>query len=108
MITISEDADLFTQIIVFHVQPTRARSLADGIVSEVERWVSTLPGFVSSTFHVSLDGTRVVNYAQWLSEAAFRAFAEDPRGEAIGRVIEGHDLVAPPDIHAFRVYRAVE
>ena len=36
------------------------------------------PGFVSANIHVSTDGTRVVNYAQWESAEAFQAMLADP------------------------------
>jgi quinol monooxygenase YgiN len=32
-----------------------------------------LPGFVSANVHRSLDGTKVINYAQWESVEAFSA-----------------------------------
>jgi hypothetical protein len=31
----------------------------------------TLPGFISANLHTSLDGTRVINYAQWASEQQY-------------------------------------
>jgi hypothetical protein len=32
----------------------------------------TVPGFISANLHTSLDGTRVVNYAQWASEQQYK------------------------------------
>jgi len=37
-----------------------------------------LPGFVSANVHRSLDGTKVVNYAQWESQDAFTAMLRHP------------------------------
>ena len=37
-----------------------------------------LPGFVSANIHRSLDGTKVANYAQWASRAAFEAMLGEP------------------------------
>ena len=37
-----------------------------------------MPGFISANIHVSTDGTRVVNYAQWQSPEAYQAMFEDP------------------------------
>jgi hypothetical protein len=37
-----------------------------------------LPGFVSASIHASLDGTRVVNYAQWRSREDFQRKLADP------------------------------
>jgi len=36
-----------------------------------------LPGFVSANIHSSLDGTRVVNYAQWRRVEDFEAMLHD-------------------------------
>lgn len=74
--------DLHTVIIRFKIAPERAELLIAGVRSELERWVSHLPGFISSTFHRSGDGAHVINYAQWTSAAAydeFLAHAEHPR-----------------------------
>jgi imidazolonepropionase-like amidohydrolase len=37
-----------------------------------------VPGFVSANIHVSTDGTRVVNYAQWETAGAYQAMLADP------------------------------
>jgi heme-degrading monooxygenase HmoA len=37
-----------------------------------------VPGFISANIHLSTDGTRVVNYAQWQSIEAYQAVFEDP------------------------------
>ena len=39
------------------------------------------PGFVSAAIHVSLDGTRVVNCAQWSSREDFQAMLDDPTAQ---------------------------
>jgi heme-degrading monooxygenase HmoA len=36
------------------------------------------PGFVSANIHRSLDGKKVVNYAQWESKEAFEAMGKIP------------------------------
>jgi heme-degrading monooxygenase HmoA len=38
-----------------------------------------MPGFVSANIHRSLDGKRVVNYAQWESLEAFEAMRKNPK-----------------------------
>jgi len=53
--------------------------LLELLVQEVEDWVRSVPGFVSANYHVAVDSTRVLNYAQWSSEAAYRgSFAHNP------------------------------
>lgn len=37
-----------------------------------------LPGFISANIHRSLDGTKVINYAQWESSEAFQASFGNP------------------------------
>ena len=54
-----------------------------------------VPGFISANIHVSTDGTRVVNYAQWQSAEAFTAMQSDPTAQvhmrAAAEVADGFD-----------------
>lgn len=54
------------------LEPSRQQELLDNIVQYLETVVKKQPGFVSSTIHKSVDGTRVVNYAQWTSPEFFK------------------------------------
>lgn len=63
--TINTGTDLATLINVFTTTPEIAQPLVDLLVEATERVMRRRPGFVSAAIHVSLDGTRVVNYAQW-------------------------------------------
>jgi heme-degrading monooxygenase HmoA len=38
--------------------------------------IHTLPGFISANIHRSLDGTKVVNYAQWRRREDFEAMLQ--------------------------------
>jgi heme-degrading monooxygenase HmoA len=38
-----------------------------------------LPGFISASIHRSADGTKVINYAQWRSQADFDALKDNPK-----------------------------
>jgi hypothetical protein len=61
---------LITQINVFTVPPGGQLALIE-LLSDSARFARTTPGWVSASIHRSLDGTRVVNYAQSASlEAA--------------------------------------
>ncbi|MBT2459214.1 antibiotic biosynthesis monooxygenase [Streptomyces sp. ISL-86] len=62
-VTIDPDADAFTVIVTFTPDPSRRDELVKAIGTFVETVVRRQTGFVSSTVHVSVDGTRVVNYA---------------------------------------------
>lgn len=67
-----------TLINVFTVAPERANELAAVLSAATDEVMRHVPGFVSANIHVSTDGTRVVNYAQWDSAAAFEAMLADP------------------------------
>ncbi|NNF27298.1 MAG: hypothetical protein HKN73_08770 [Gemmatimonadetes bacterium] len=42
---------------------------------------SNYPGYLGGALHLSADGTRLVQYLQWRSEAEYLACLEDPRWE---------------------------
>ncbi|MGH8930141.1 MAG: antibiotic biosynthesis monooxygenase [Egibacteraceae bacterium] len=67
MTTIAKDANVVTVVNVFTVEPENQQRLIDVLVQATESVISKLDGYVSANFHRSLDGTRVVNYAQWRS-----------------------------------------
>ena len=82
MSTIEEHAPLATLINVFTVAPERAAELAELLRVATEETMQFVPGFISANIHVSTDGTRVVNYAQWQSAEAYKAVFEDPKARA--------------------------
>ena len=104
---IAED-NTFIQVVRFVVEPAKQQAQIAAIVSEVERWVRHRPGFVSSTFHASLDGRHVLSYAQWGSEADFRAFTQDPEGERLGAAIRSVGPLAGPEAEQYCVARSIE
>ncbi len=106
MPTISENSNFFIEVVVFTVEPELQQELVDAIVGEVERWVQHRPGFVSSNFHLSLDGTRVVNYAQWTTKEAWEGFTQDPESAVLSGKIKR--IGVKPDGHSYKVYRAIE
>jgi len=65
--------DVATLINVFTVTSDTQQPLVDLLVEATEQVMRHRPGFVSAAIHVSLDGTRVVNYAQWSSNEDFQA-----------------------------------
>ena len=69
-ITVTTDAEAVTVVNVFTVDPVRQDELVAALDAMCAIFV-TVPGFVSANLHASLDGNRVVNYAQWTSEARF-------------------------------------
>jgi quinol monooxygenase YgiN len=78
MTTIERHGPHATLINVFTVDPANAAQLAALLTEATDEVMQHQPGFVSANIHVSTDGTRVVNYAQWESQEAFAAMQADP------------------------------
>lgn len=78
MTIIEQNSRYATLINVFTVDPDRAAELAALLRTATEAVMRHRPGFRSANIHVSTDGTRVVNYAQWDSAEAYRAMLADP------------------------------
>lgn len=77
MTTIERHAPYATLINVFTVESDRATELAELLQRSTDEVMRHLDGFRSANIHVSTDGTRVVNYAQWESAEAFQAMLAD-------------------------------
>jgi quinol monooxygenase YgiN len=76
--TIDAAADVATLINVFTVPAEHQRELVDVLTRATEESMRQQPGFVAANIHASLDGTRVLNYAQWASVEAFQAMLGNP------------------------------
>lgn len=64
MATITKQNNLVTLINVFTVAREHQQALLDLLEQATCEVMAKQPGFISANFHKSLDGTRVVNYAQ--------------------------------------------
>ena len=78
MTTIAKERDVVTLVNVFTVKPENQQPLIDALIEATETVISKLPGYVSANFHRSLDGTRVVTYAQWRTREDFEAMLQNP------------------------------
>jgi quinol monooxygenase YgiN len=78
MATIGKDRKLMTLVNVFTVSPDKQTELADLLVRATDETMRHLPGFISASIHRSVDGTKVINYAQWRSQADFAALKDNP------------------------------
>ncbi len=78
MTAISTGNHPWTVMIRFAVEPQQQQALIDTIVEFVSSDVRHQRGFVSANLHRSLDGTRVINYAQWRSRGDYEAFSSNP------------------------------
>jgi quinol monooxygenase YgiN len=78
MTTISKDNKLVTLINVFTVESEKQQQLVDLLVHATDLAMKHVPGFISANIHRSLDGKKVVNYAQWRSVEDFEAMMKNP------------------------------
>ena len=76
---IDADAKLTTLINVFSVAPDDRDQLVALLKEGTAAWISKVPGFVSSSLHVSRDGQRVVIYGQWRSADGIAAMRKHPQ-----------------------------
>ena len=81
MVTIRKGRDVLTLVNVFTVRPENQQKLVDLLVEATDKTMRKLPGFLSASIHRSLDGTRVVNYAQWRSKTDFDAMRQNPAAQ---------------------------
>jgi len=80
---IRANTSVVTQINVFTVPtPDRQQPLID-FLSEAAKVASEVPGWLSASLHRSLDGTRVVNYAQSSDPDAARRVIEHLRARGL-------------------------
>ena len=68
---------MISLINVFTVDPANQYRLLDLLARATDEFVSRAPGFVSSTHHRSLDGTKVTMYAQWRSAEDYESMRQD-------------------------------
>jgi quinol monooxygenase YgiN len=76
---ISAGAQAVTLINVFTVDPDQQQRLVELWQQATDEVMRHRSGFISASIHRSLDGTRVINYAQWESREAFGAMFQDPQ-----------------------------
>ncbi|HEY9770639.1 MAG TPA: antibiotic biosynthesis monooxygenase [Coleofasciculaceae cyanobacterium] len=98
MATLSLDNSLTTVMIIFAVEPEQQQELIDAIKEFVET-VKTQPGFVSANLHKSIDGVKVVNYAQWSSRSAYESFVNNEKVQSQAGIRE----FTPPDSHVYEI-----
>jgi quinol monooxygenase YgiN len=81
----------------FRVTPERAEELMTLLEQATQQTMRFQLGYVSANLHLSIDRTRIVNYAQWRSRAHFEAMLRDPAARAhiaeIGKVATSFDPV---------------
>lgn len=88
MTTIQADRPIFTLINVFTVEPNRQAELLALLEKVTDEIMCYLPGFISANLHRSLDGRRVVNYAQWQSREDWERMLQNPEALAHIKICE--------------------
>jgi hypothetical protein len=101
MATIERHGPHATLINVFTVEPDRASALVALLSDATDEVMRHLPGFVSANIHLSTDGTRVVNYAQWETAEAFESMQADPNARE--HMSKAADLASGFDPHLYTV-----
>ncbi|EFH88175.1 antibiotic biosynthesis monooxygenase family protein [Ktedonobacter racemifer] len=71
---ITQEGNVVTLINVFETTPEQQQQLVDQWTRFTEEQVKGEPGLIGAALHTSIDGTRVINYAQWRSDADFHRF----------------------------------
>lgn len=80
--SIEVSAGCVTLINVFTVAPEKQARLIELLEQATRTAIRQQPGFISANLHAGLDGTRVVNYAQWASVDDLNAMIADPECRA--------------------------
>lgn len=62
---IIQGTSVSTLINIFKVAPERQMEAVELLIEATDKHIRQLPGFISANFHLSDNGTRIVNYAQW-------------------------------------------
>ena len=62
-----------------------ARRWVDAVFDALAAETTLHPGGISGHFHISVDGTRVLNYAEWVDEASHVQASATPGPLAVGR-----------------------
>jgi heme-degrading monooxygenase HmoA len=70
---ISKEGHRVTFINVFETTPEQQQALIDQWM-RIAEVVRNEPGYLGTALHKSTDGTRLLNYAHWRSQADFEAF----------------------------------
>lgn len=79
---IDEASDVYTLINTFHTSRERQQAILGSLKRFTEDFARSLPGFIGASVHMSLDGTRVVNYVQWKTGEDLRSMLAAPEAQA--------------------------
>jgi quinol monooxygenase YgiN len=80
--TIAMTKDVTTLINILTVEPENQPKLIELLRDNTENVVSTLDGWISTSFIVAKDKRRIVIYSQWRELASVEAMQENPKMRA--------------------------
>jgi hypothetical protein len=83
----------------------RQRKWVDTVFEALEAETKLHPGGISGHFHISTDGTRVLNYAEWTSEEAHRDALERSGQGSVGSGPKWRDVHRFPGVRSSAVKR---
>jgi quinol monooxygenase YgiN len=78
-VTIDPSADVLTIVSVFTTTPEQQGAVLELLNGNADTWLRHLDGFIAASIHPSVDGSTIVNYAQWRDPEAVAAMLADPR-----------------------------
>jgi Antibiotic biosynthesis monooxygenase len=88
--------------------PDRQDAVIDSLVDTLHRAPGGgPPGMLSANFHASVDGTRVLNYAEWTSDEAHIAFLAGTTRKATLQTSNSLPGVRPIGFRRYHLYRAL-
>lgn len=65
------------------------------------------PEILSASFHRSIDGTRAINYAEWIHQAGHQAMIDRPRSTRARKIIENTPAVRPIGFNRYLWWRSI-
>ncbi|MDS0135815.1 MULTISPECIES: antibiotic biosynthesis monooxygenase family protein [unclassified Amycolatopsis] len=105
VIEIGPDHDHLTVLAVMGVAPADQQELVD-LFSQEDDWLAGFPGYLSNSILRGTDGTFVVNFAQWESQAAYDVFHTLPEAERPENVrkmrLRARSLLTSHEYHTYR------
>jgi quinol monooxygenase YgiN len=78
-VAIDPSADVLTVVSVFTTTSEQQGALLGLLNRNADTWLRYLDGFIAASIHPSIDGTTIVNYAQWRDPQAVAAMLADPQ-----------------------------
>jgi len=106
-VEITPARDDYTVIAVMGVDPADQQELVE-LFTQHDEWLPTVPGYRSNSILRGLDGTFVVNFAQWDSKETYDRFHTLPEDDRPAEVQKMRDRARSLlTSHDYNTYRAV-